>query len=607
MIFMKRYISMLLMFFIIASSLFACAPADKGHDTQTEALTEAQTDIQTDAETDASTAVAIVENGASDFAIVFSEKLSPDAISASDMLCEAIYKLTGVSLQKMSDTQAKKHATDTTRFILIGDTCFEQSDTAASQLSTTAEAYAAECFEEHIAIVSLYDAALIAAVSYYIEELMGMSYNDASNTLYFEDFYYDGITTVSSAFSLKKIDRYSIVYSTKVAGFDIIAESYRKAILELTGVSLPIYKDTATSEAPFEILLGYTNRELSEKCFASSSRIMSYEVIVENANMQIAAGGPYSAKRCLWDMQKTLFPFLGDFLGKGSYMSTDLAPVSPALTNGADLRIMSSNILAESASTEHVLPVSERVEIYCGVLLRYLPDAVGVQEADAAWVENIPKYLKLIEKLDGIKYSYILGTYLGSPQWEPIIYRSDLYSWDLASYSPAPYWTQTTRYLRGVSKAKFTSLSDPSVEFAIVNAHWNHSKESYMYSDATQMAKAVKELQQQYPEAMIFCTGDFNSHYYETKPLYQLLNDVSGYVCSELAKANGTLMVPCGCRVHGGHQNMKEGVTRPYDSDFIDHVIGVGDFEVLRHDTIIVNCANVMTDHSAIYADIRLK
>lgn len=414
-------------------------------------------------------------------------------------------------------------------------------------------------------------------------------------------------TKETLSFSLKNISAYSIVYSTRVEGFDTLAKTYRDAICDLTGCYMPVYKDTEKSETPYEILLGYTNRQLSKKCYADSSRIMTYEVIVENGNMQIAVGGHYSAKKCLADMKKRLFPSTVDSLDNGSYLTTDLAPVSPAITEGADLRIMSSNILAEAASTEYVLPVSQRIEIYCGVLLRYLPDAVGVQEADAPWVEQIPKYLKLIAELDGVEYSYILGKYKGQPQWEPIIYRSDKYRCDFADYTPAPYWSQTTRYLRGVSRAKFTSLSDSSLQIAIVNAHWNHTKPEYMFSDATEMANGVKDLQRRFPTAYIFCTGDFNSHYYETKPLYQLLDDIDGAVCSELARSNGTLMVPSGCRIHGGHQNMVDGVERANDSDFIDHVIGVGSFEVLRHDTIIKNCANVMTDHSAIYADVKLK
>lgn len=595
---MKKYLSILLILSVLSGTLlffFSCNSNATNDDASEKS--EADTIISS---------LSIVKEGKTDYTLVIPNNASNEVKLAADKLREEIYLLTQVYMPILTDDQVENYKGLSLKLILLGNTCFDESAALIDELSSTTEAYAIDHIGESIVIVSNFDSALIQAVDYYIEELIMKNYDSNSNTLYFEGCYHDGETTFSSAFSLKGINNYSIVYSSKVEGFGAIAEMYRKSLQELTGVSLPIYKDVEKKPAPYEILLGYTDRPISEKYFSGSSRIMTYEVIVEKGNLQIAAGGPYSAKKCLWAMEKELFPFIGHTLKSGSYLSTDLAPVSPALTDGAKLRIMSSNILGDSVSSECVLPVSQRLEIYCGVLLRYLPDAVGVQEADTPWTLQIPTYLDLISKLDGIEYSCILKTHNECEQWEPIIYRSDKYHCNYSEYTPAPYWTTTTHYLRGVSRANFVSRANESLQFAIVNAHWNHTSAEKMYSDATEMAKYVKEIQQKYPDSTVFCTGDFNSHYYETKPLYQLLDDVSGFVCSELAKNNGTLQVPCGCRVHGGHGSMQEGITRPYDSDFIDHVIGVGVFEVLRHDTIINNCTNLMSDHSAIYADVNV-
>ena len=592
---MKKIFGFILIFALVAAGVFCFYSCAKRDNTEISDTTSA-------VENGNAEKLAIVKNGSSDYIFVTADNMTVEAEKALTKFVEAIYETTGVTLKTLPQTQAM--AKESSPIIIFGNTRFAETFELRSSLSPTAEAFAMKESNKNIVITSNYDTALITAVDFYIEELMEKNYDKESNTLYFESCNIEGDDTIPSPFSLKNIEKYSIIYSTKIEGFDTIAKLYQDSLKTLSGVTVPIYKDTEKPAAPYEILIGYTNRPLSEKCFLDSSRVMTYEVVVEKGDLQIAAGGPYSAKKCLYQMETDIFKFMGETLSKGSYLATDLAPVSVKISEGAELRIMTSNILAESAASENVLPVAQRLEMYCGVLLRYLPDAVGVQEADLPWSDQIPNYLSLIAKLDGVEYSCVLEKYNGAPQWEPIIYRSDKFRCDYAAYTPAEYWTNTTRYVRGVSRAKFTSLVDESLEFAIVNAHWNHNSSSRMYTDASQMSQCVYEIQYKYPNAKIFCTGDFNSHYYESKPLTRLLSNISGSLASSIAKDSGTLAVPCGCRVHGGHGSMAEGVERAYDSDFIDHVIGVGKFGVLRHDTIITNCTNLMTDHSAIYADI---
>lgn len=606
---MKKSLSLLLAAFLLASMvscLFSCALVDRSltEETEHEGITPPTTVPEHQVE-DLPKRLSLVEYGLSDYVVVLPDRPSDAVAIAAEKLCDGIYALTGVRIPKWLDVRAKEQQNRSVKYILLGKTCFEESAQLQDELSATSEAYAIDCFGDTVVIASHYDGALIDAVERYLAECTEGNYDTMSNTLYFEGCYFDGETVFPSSFSLKNIADYAIVYTSKLEGFEEIAEMYRDAFERLTGVTLAIYRDTEKPEGPCEILLGYTNRSGFEAYYADSSRVMRYEVIVDKSSLLIAAGGPYSAKKCLYDMEANLFPFIGQTLAKGSYLSVDLAPVAPALTDGAELRLMSSNILAQAAASDNVLPVSQRLEIYCGVLLRYLPDAVGVQEADAPWSAQFPNYLEWIAKLDKVEYTYLLGTHNGRAQWEPILYRSDKYRCDYAEYTPAPYWTDTTRYLRGVSRANFTSLTDETLQFAIVNAHWNHTSSDKMYSDATQMVMFAREIMQKFPQTAVFCTGDFNSHYFESKPLEQLLTSLYGSIASELAKNNGTLQVPCGCRCHGGHGGMAEGVERPYDDDFIDHVIGVGSFEVFRHDTIIKNCTNLMTDHSAIYADIK--
>ena len=89
----------------------------------------------------------------------------------------------------------------------------------------------------------------------------------------------------------------------------------------------------------------------------------------------------------------------------------------------------------------------------------------------------------------------------------------------------------------------------------------------------------------------------------------EFLKTVGGMIASDVARESGTLVVKGGYQCNDNYR-IDEDIPRAeiskHTNDFIDHVIGTnGDFEVLRHDTILVNYCHVLTDHMPVYADIR--
>ena len=111
---------------------------------------------------------------------------------------------------------------------------------------------------------------------------------------------------------------------------------------------------------------------------------------------------------------------------------------------------------------------------------------------------------------------------------------------------------------------------------------------------------------------MIFATGDFNSHRPHIATIFKaFLQNVNGSVASELAKQNGTLIATGGYHCND-NTKISEDVPREdistHANDFIDHIVGInGSFNVLRHDTILVNYCHVMTDHMPVYTDVSFK
>ena len=529
----------------------------------------------------------IVLEGVSDYAIVVGRYASPAVKNTAAELANALQDTTGVRLPTLTDARALEYG-DEYKYIIIGNTALDQSKKAMQSLRDGSDAYCVKLIDGAIVFASALDEGVCAAVKYYIENLIESNFQSDVKTLTFKGCSAKGTKTYSTGFKLSEIEKYSIVYSTAVPGFDLIAPEIAKAIKDTTGVEPKIFADTEKAESEYEILVGFTNRNVSKRHY-DSSRIMTYEFIVDGASLQIATGGAYSTKKCIDSLKADILLNSDSTIDPGSYGFTDLAPTREALSEGADLRIFTANLLSDVNTDDSWLAVPYRFEIFCGNLLRYTPDAVGMQEIDAPFVQVIPDFLDVIDYLDGIDYDYILGTYGGYDQWDPILYRADKYECEYSKYVPMDYWDKVTVFYRGVASAVFTSREDPDFQFGIINSHWNHTSAEFMGADSTAMASTFKSLSANFPGVNLFCTGDFNSHYFSGKYLNSLLADIDGAICRVIAIENG-VFTP----------------SFKHQDQYIDHIIGQkGTFDVIKH-APVENGERPLTDHGVVFADIKI-
>ena len=327
---------------------------------------------------------------------------------------------------------------------------------------------------------------------------------------------------------------------------------------------------------------------------------MEYSAIVERGQLQIVCGGPYSAQYAIDTIVNMYFKSSTTSLKAGTYCATTLATEKVAYTKGTDVRIMTANVLAhDTASVEKGFThPSARMEIFARLLVDYTPDLIGVQEMDNYFQEVLPHYLDILKKTYGVEYSTTSLNVNSTNVFNFIIYRSDKYKLDYENVKIASY--NTTKNAHNVlSSAKFTSISDPSVEIALLSGHWHWQKESEVDGtakqkiDADMMAAEFKNIQKLYPNAKIFCTGDFNSHRFDEKYLNEFLTSINGAIASSIADKNGVLRESFKHNISG-----KEKV-------YIDHIIGKsGTFDVLLHSGTY-NHSNKLTDHQPVYADIK--
>ena len=561
------------------------------------------------------TDIELITNGESNYIIVYPEQPTAAESQSVSILKEKINKVTGVRMKSVSEEFMADEVGDM-GIIWIGNTTFEPAIKAKEALPEFADSYAVDTDGTDIYFVAASDAALVEAAKYYAETLVEDNYDAETKTLFFESAHYNGGQAEADEFELKNIGVYTIIYADNGMSMKSVATDLQQTIKDRMGVALDVYKDTAVEKNDYEILVGETNRELSKKAYKDNSRIMEYELIVEGRTLQLAFGGFYSAKKCVETFSLQMLKNKDDVFEAGSYHKTELAPKTQALTAGADVRIMSANVLAYRWGEQdytNILPVKERCEIFMGVLLNYQPDAVGVQETDDPWREVLPWYLERLKK-DGVEYSYILdtATHEGKKMinFSSIIYRSDLYNLDESGCEVYSIWTLTPNYYQRVgSYAKFTAKSDPSKQFVLVNTHWAHEDRPTVDACATEQAELVNRLKEKYKGVNVFCTGDYNNlptREWRDEYLNKLVANIGGSIASEVAKNSGVLIVNGGCRASA--KNMNEAVVREPDHHFIDHIIcSGGSYAIKRHDTILDNKTNILSDHSLIYADIDLK
>ena len=568
--------------------------------------------------------IPLVENGASAYTIVFPNTATPGLMNAVTALKTKIKALTGVRLDSLSEASVQTEG-DPGKMILIGQTSFPQSTEALDQLpGTCSDEYVITSKEGIIVINSHFDISLADAVLAFIDR--AVSYDPGTGTLTVTGILYQGKNTLPTEFDVASIDLYSIVYAAEPVGLESIANSVRDSIRTATGKTLPVVCDTTSAESIFEILIGPTNRPFSQKCYAESAFLMHYEMRVGSGKFQMIVGGPYSAMKCAEKFTARVLVQKEKFTAGVSYYATDYATDSQALTEGADVRVMTSNVLAYHWGEKvdpNIYPVATRCEIYAAVLLRFQPDLVGVQETDDPWMKALPYYLTALAEKEGIRYTHLLRKVQhGSSvviNYSSVLYRSDRYDLNASGCEIFAANYQASMCQRVGAWAKFTSKSDPTQQMILLNTHWAHESEEHILSCVNEEAALVSRLESEYPGVPIFCTGDYNSDpkrkptdeannpNVKTRDQYflQFVEMVSGTVASDAAREKGVLIVPGGCR---GKAVPSGEDTRAVDDHFIDHIVLCGGYaDVLRHDTILSNRCNVMTDHSAIYADFSLK
>lgn len=261
-----------------------------------------------------------------------------------------------------------------------------------------------------------------------------------------------------------------------------------------------------------------------------------------------------------------------------------------ALSDGADLRIMSYNVLHPDWS--HV-PIQGRDALVADILLRYRPDVAAIQEAGAKWHKALKPllvdtgfYAPACRQSNAEGFIYCTTTFLYNPQTVRLVEEEIL---DL----------EIRHATRVFSVAVFETLND-GVRFVVCNTHPappEEEPEKHARNMADLTALTVQAINK-YAALPVIIAGDFNT----PEQSEQYLNYMREAGVRDAKYEAETLV--CGCSTYFGYQVSPD----PENTDScIDHLFISDGVNVKLFNTVLDPNVQNASDHIPIYADIALK
>ncbi len=279
-----------------------------------------------------------------------------------------------------------------------------------------------------------------------------------------------------------------------------------------------------------------------------------------------------------------------------------------------NIKIMTSNIWGDYFGN----PVEVREMGLFDTYMRYDPDILGMQEATVAWGDSrlfkllCDKYTfvpvdKIVAKWyednaddEGVKDLRLRGK-SAEQNFVPLVYKSDKY--DLVDYG----WHHFTDTIDPSKCVTWALLCDKKTDkkFGVCATHfwWMTGEEHDRLRDknAFEMLNIMKEIRNKY-ECPVFAFGDFNCFVGSTA-FGVLMNGG----CTNMQKAaRETSEI---CSIHGDPVRQDDGTYKGYTTDktseySIDHIICLGEVDVLKYDIITDVDALDATDHSPVMAEV---
>lgn len=386
------------------------------------------------------------------------------------------------------------------------------------------------------------------------------------------------------------LSEYKIIYPAGDSHCRGIANELKVFLLDKYGVMIAPKADTDAAPSDYEFVIGQTNRGIPE-----GTELAPWEWAITAQGHRVYLYGSDAAAaglavRAFCETAASAFGPRKLYLAEGSQVGSVIdTQDEAALAEGAEIRIMSYNILHESwSNVDENVPVAPRAEKLTALLLYYRPDVVGLQEVSADWHGELDAliaengyYTKVCETTGAGKQN--LTTFLYNPETvKPV----DSYVIDLDKGSN----------IRVVSVVVFERLATGE-QFVVTNTHPAPTSNKSYAGHIAAIVEQSDALIRKYDGLPVILLGDFN-----TRETSQYYNTLLTLPVSD-AKYSAEILV----RNYESFLNPRWGGSPAEGNEkSFDHIFCTEDITVLLFNTVIDNQVDTLSDHLPIYADIRL-
>ena len=432
---------------------------------------------------------------------------------------------------------------------------------------------------------------LLEATDYLCSNLLQIQQdeNGQKSLIYIGDYVYKSSLHNFLLESDEDLKEYVIVTKKNSEFLLAASESLQGCLKDAYGIELPIV-DQAEAERECEILIGSLDRPISQKyCQGEkTSEQLSYVTAVEGKKLLLASHYDQLANHMVDNLCRTYVkPEYSYIFNVPNTLSEIGSPISFSettdLAEGANLRVMSFNILCELWNAAAVIP--KREIFVAAPILTYQPDILGLQEVSTAWYPSL-------EPLIGPTYAIVdRKDENGQTNFSPLAYNTETLT--LLEHGVKNLYPGNNS-LRVISWGYFERKSD-GARFLAMNTHWNvNSDETARSVQATDMARFVVSMKEQY-NCPVFTTGDYNT--YVTDPQFSTYTSISGLADGAQTAKVVNRNVRTTHTLFGSIHN---------NGTPIDHVFASTDVEILFYNVLVDKCLSGASDHTPIYMDVKL-
>ena len=537
---------------------------------------------------------SLTHDGVTDYVIIRSDEADEKVLSAAATLQKVLTNRLKTQFSVKSDFVNGTPAFSESPYEIIVGEC-DRDDAREVRSSLKKDDYVILVRGTRLIIMGGSPSATASAVTYFTTNLVPECEGLCQGDLYRKTAKYP-----VEAITLNGVDisQYRLVYkSTEKTLATEAAAAINDRIAKLIGIYLPVVP-SGKEQGEHEIYIGNCGTGISSGLSVSGT--LGYAVASDGNNVAISAGGNLVTYMAAKTFSDRYFPENSEGkLDVSIPAGTEYATLgaSHPLADGASIRIMSNNILADAT-------LADRIPLLLETYLEYLPDVLCLQECNGVG------HAQLVKRLGEI-YINAVGNIGGTSEtcYTPILFRKDLYS--LAETGSLLYdqrWplTNTKTLAWAVLREKATGKN-----FIIMNTHCAIITSSYdtvsvfgkvldnnvegaawRADNARQIIETLEKLQSKYgKDVPVFLMGDMNAQV-SSEAITKLKGAFS--LCSEVATLSDM-------RNAGSWHSVGSPSTA---SGPIDHMFTVGKAVIRTHALIKDARARNSSDHFQLYCDI---